>query len=125
MLGSAWLTIRQAQEALAQGRLEEAHRLLAQPEARGHKAASPLYGEIARAFVQRGRQHLEHNHPAAAWQDLRRAEQLGGMDTAAAELRQALVRLAMAEAHKLLEAGEPARAAQAVAVVNQVPNPPA
>ena len=42
MLGFAWLTLRQAQEALKSGRLEEALRLLEQPGARSHRRTHDL-----------------------------------------------------------------------------------
>jgi len=42
MLGFAWLTLRQAQEALKNGRLEEAQRLLEQPAARSHRRTRGL-----------------------------------------------------------------------------------
>jgi len=37
MFGFAWLTLRQAQEALKNGRLEEAQRLLAQSSVHNHR----------------------------------------------------------------------------------------
>ena len=40
MLGFAWLTVRQAQEALRAGRLDEALGLLNQPTVRAHKRAN-------------------------------------------------------------------------------------
>jgi hypothetical protein len=110
MLGLGWLTIRQAQEALDNGRLEEAHRLLCQPEVQGHKGASPLLRQIAKNLVDRGEQHLRHDDPAAAWNDLRLAEKIAGSERGVARLRQALTKLGLEETHKLLDAGEPARA---------------
>ena len=125
MLGSAWLTLRQAQEALQSGRLEEAYRLLRQPDVQGHKGASPLLKEVAEGFVRRGEQHLRHDNPAAAWGDLLKAEQVGGTDDGAARLRQALTRLGLAEVRQLLEAGEPSRAADAIGRLNRGATPPA
>jgi len=54
MIGFAWLTLRQAQEALKNGRLEDAHRLLGQSAAQGHKRSWELLQQLARGFVQRG-----------------------------------------------------------------------
>ncbi len=110
MLGLGWLTLRQAQEALENGRLDEAHRLLSQPEVQGHKGASPLIRQVAQGFVQRGDQRLRHDDIAAAWNDLLQAEKLGCTDNEAARLRQELTQRALAEVRKLLEAGEPGRA---------------
>jgi hypothetical protein len=115
MLGLGWLTLRQAQEALEHGRLEEAQRLLDMPEVRGHKGAAPLLHQLAARFVARGEQHLRHDNAAAAWKDLCRAEQLGGTGSEADRLRQALTQRGLGEVRKLLEAGEPSRAAEAAA----------
>jgi tetratricopeptide (TPR) repeat protein len=115
MLGFAWLTVRQAQEALRSGRLEEALRLLGQPTVRAHKRAGDLLQQLARAFTERGERQLRHDDAIAAWNDLLKAEQVGVPESSAVRLRQALTRLGVAEVRALLEAGEPARAAEAIA----------
>jgi tetratricopeptide (TPR) repeat protein len=117
MLGFGWLTLRQAQEAVRNGRLDDAQRLLAQPGVKGHKRTWEVLRELARAFAERGLDHLRRGDSAAAWADLLRAEQTGVADPAAADLRQALTRLGLAEVRALLAAGEPARAAEAVALL--------
>src|SRR5712692_929815 len=114
MIGFAWLAIRQAQEALKNGRLEEAYRLLCQPAAQGHKRSFELLQQVAQGFVDRGERHLRREDPAAAWNDLVAAEQVGATGNAAAKLRQALTRLGLAEVRALLEAGEPARASEVI-----------
>src|SRR5438105_15843073 len=114
MIGFAWLALRQAQEALKNGRLEEAHRLLCQPAANGHKRSWELRQQVAQGFVERGEGHLRHEDAAAAWNDLIAAEQVGVNGSAAGCLRQALTRLGLAEIRSLLEAGEPQRAAEAI-----------
>jgi tetratricopeptide (TPR) repeat protein len=115
MLGVAWLTLRQAQEALKKGRPEEAHRLLCQPCAQGHKRSWDLLMQVARAFVQRGERHLRHDDPIAAWNDLVAAEQVGARDSSAAMLRQDLTQRGLAEIRALMDAGEPSRAAELIA----------
>jgi len=50
MLGTAWLTLRQAQEALKNGRLEEAQRLLSQSGAQGHRRSWNLLQQLARGY---------------------------------------------------------------------------
>jgi hypothetical protein len=115
MLGLAWLTLRQAQEALDNGRLEEAHRLLETPDVRGHKGTAPLLRQLAQMFVERGAQHLRHENITAAWNDLRKAEQLGDGGSKADQLRQELTKKGLAEVQKLLDAGEPSRATESVA----------
>ncbi len=115
MLGFAWVTVRQAQEALRAGRLEEALGLLNQPTVRAHKRANDLLQQLARAFTERGERHLRHDDAIAAWNDLLKAEQVGVPESSAVRLRQALTRLGIAEVRALLEAGEPGRAAEAIA----------
>src|SRR5262249_34985324 len=58
MFGFAWLSVRQAQEAIRQGRLEEALRLLEQPDLRSHKNRGELVLALGRAFAERGERHL-------------------------------------------------------------------
>jgi len=115
MLGFAWLTLRQAQEALKNGRLEEAHRLLCQSAAQGHKKSFELLQQVVRGFVERGERHLRQDDAEAAWHDLLQAEQLDRDNRDADRLRQALVRLGLAEARALLQTGEPGRAAESIA----------
>jgi hypothetical protein len=112
MLGFAWLAIRQAEEALRAGRLEEAHRLLGQPAAQGHKLSWELMRSVARGFVERGRQRFLHNDYEAAWHDLLQAEQLGQAESDAGKLRQDLVEVALLEARTYLRAGEPGKAVE-------------
>lgn len=115
MLGHAWLTLKQATEALKNGRLEEAHRFLCQTDAQGHKGSWELLQQVAKGFVERGERSLERDDAMAAWNDVLQAEQMGGVDADAARLRQALVRRGLGEARGLLEAGEPGRAADVLA----------
>jgi hypothetical protein len=115
MLGLGWLALRQAQEALKNGRLEEAHRLLGQVTVQGHKRSYDLLQQLARAFAERGERHLREDDPVAAWNDLLLAEQAAESEHAAARLRHALTRLGMAEVRSLLEAGDPGRAVEAIA----------
>src|SRR5947209_4332366 len=115
MLGFAWLAIRQAQEALKNGRLEDAHRILCQPAAQGHKKSFELLQQVVKGFVERGERQLGRNDAEAAWHDLLQAEQLDRDNRDADRLRQSLVRLGLAEVRAHLQAGEPARAAEAVA----------
>src|SRR5437764_7593061 len=104
MFGFAWLTIRQAQEALKNGRLEETLRLLEQPAARNHRRTGELLVQLARAFVERGERRLAQDQAEQAWSDLLQAETLA-QDKGSDRLRQALVRLGLAELRALLQAG--------------------
>src|SRR5260370_9475638 len=114
MLGFGWLTRRPAQEALKNGRLEDADRLLGQSAAQGHKRSWELLQQLARGFVQRGEKHLGQDDAAAAWNDLMHAEQIAGAESVAGRLRQALVRLGVGQVRALLEAGEPTRAVEII-----------
>src|SRR5438309_12074273 len=98
MLGFAWLTLRQAEDALKTGRLEEAHRLLGQPAAQGHKRSWQMLHDVARGFVRRGQQRAKHEDLEAAWHDLIQAEQLGRAESDAGRLRQDLIRSGLVEA---------------------------
>jgi tetratricopeptide (TPR) repeat protein len=115
MFGFAWLTLRQAREALKNGRLEEAQRLLNQSAAQGHKRSYDLLQQVAHGYAERGERHLRHDNAEAAWSDLLQAELLGNGETGADRLRQALVRLGLVQARSLLEASEPLRAADVLA----------
>jgi len=111
----AWLAMRQAQEALKHGRLEEALRFLSQPHAQDRRGAAALVGKLARAFVERGERSLRKDDPDAAWRDLLHAEHLQTPEKSAEHLRDALTRLGTAEVRALLQAGEPGRAEEVVA----------
>jgi tetratricopeptide (TPR) repeat protein len=115
MLGFAWLTLRQAREALKNGRLEEAHRLLSHHAVQGHQRSWELSRQLARAYVERGVRHLREDDPEAAWVDLGLAEEINASDAAAERLRKALARLGLAQVQGLLQAGDPAKAAEVVA----------
>jgi tetratricopeptide (TPR) repeat protein len=114
MLGFAWLTFRQAQEALKNGRLDEAQRLLSLPGVQGHRKLEGLLAQLARALVERGERHLRRDDVEAAWRDLLQAEHLQTAAKNTDRLRQALTRLGVAEIRALLQAGEPRRAEEAL-----------
>jgi hypothetical protein len=119
MLGIAWLTLKQAQEALKNGRLDEAHRLLSQSAVQGHKRSWELLQQLGQGFVERGQRHLRQDDPEAAWADLLLAEQVGAANGTAEKLRQELTRAGLAQVRNLLEAGDPRRAGEAIAQLRQ------
>lgn len=112
MLGLGWLYLRQAQDALKNGLLDDALRLLNQPAVKGNKRGGELVQQLGGALIERGERHLRQEDPVAAWNDLIKVEQLGLTDVRMNQLRQALTRLGLAEMRALLEAGEPSRAAE-------------
>jgi tetratricopeptide (TPR) repeat protein len=115
MFGLGWLTLRQAQEALKGGRLDDAQRLLAQPNVQGYKHSWDTQQQLARAFAERGQKYLRQDNVAAAWADLLKAEQVLATEQTVIDLRHALTRLGLAEVRALLEVGEPGRALEAAA----------
>src|SRR4051812_13258603 len=119
MFGFAWLTLRQAQEALKTGRLEEALRLLRQPAARNHKRGGELLVALARAFAERGERHLGLDKTEDAWNDLLQAEALKTAEKTPDRLRQSPVRLGLAELRAMLLAGEVGRAEQLILRLRQ------
>lgn len=116
---STWMTLRQAQEAMRNGRLEDAHRLATQPDVKGHKRAGELLQRIGAGFLQRAQLHVQHDDDRAAWQDLLQAEAAGVHDKAALKLRQDLIRRGVNETRNFLEAGEPTRAVETVRLLRE------
>lgn len=116
MLGNAWITLRQARAALANGHLDEALRLLGERSVQGHRQSWALIEELTRGFVERAEKKLANNDIAGSWADLAHAEAVAptGQSAAVGRLRQALAAQGLAEARAHLEAGEPRRAAETV-----------
>ncbi|MFO0925617.1 MAG: hypothetical protein U0736_01090 [Gemmataceae bacterium] len=119
MFGFTWLTLRQAEEALKHGRLEEALRLVEQPAVRTHRKGGVLVVRLARAYVERGEAAFRRDDAERAWADLLQAEALHTTPRDADRLRQALVRLALAQLRALLQAGDTARAEELVVQLRQ------
>jgi hypothetical protein len=113
MLGFGWLTLRQAQEALRTGRLDDARKLLSHPQAEGRRGLSTLLTRLGHAYVERAERRLRLDDVEGAWRDLLQAEEILQGDPGAETLRLALTRLGLAEVRAALEAGDPARARDA------------
>ncbi len=95
------LRLRQAQVALNDGRLDEAHRLLEAPSLREHRKGQRLVNRLARRFGDRAREHLEAGQPRAALADCGLAIALAGPKPAFVALRD--------EAQTALEHGRAAK----------------
>lgn len=119
MFGFAWLTLRQAQEALRQGRLEETLRLVELPAVRTHRRGGELLVRLAKAYIDRGEAHLKRDDVDAAWADLLQAEQLSVAPKVAERLRLGLTRLGIAELRAQLQIGDTTRAEEAVMKLRQ------
>jgi hypothetical protein len=107
MSDSPWLVMRQVEEAVANHRPEDAHRLLEPLIAEGYRKASRLAREVVKAYVARATKLLDQENTDAAWQDLLDAEALNTGEKAVADLRQTLARLGLVQAGGSLEAGDP------------------
>jgi hypothetical protein len=109
------LTLRQAQEAVAAGRPDDAHRLLEPLLADGHRRAFKMAREVVKAYLARARGFLDQHNPDAAWREVIAAETLNTGEKAVSELRQTLVRLSLVQVRGMLEAGRPVDAIDHVA----------
>jgi hypothetical protein len=116
MLGTAWLTLRQARAALANGYLDEAERHLNSPAVRGHQKTWALIEELHRAIVARAEHKLKNGDVSAAWADLLKLEASApaGKAIGVGHLRQMLVAHGLDQARKHLDAAEPRHAAEII-----------
>jgi hypothetical protein len=89
------LKLKQAEVALADGRLDEAYDLVRQPGLREHRGGQALVTRLAAALVDRGRVHLGGGHAAQALADCEKAEKLAGNAPPVAELRSAAVEVVL------------------------------
>jgi len=94
------LRIRQAETALAGGRLDEAYELARAQDVRAHRRGQRLIGRLVTALVDRGRQHLSAGQVAEAIGDCGKAGILGGNTQEIAELRASAVEAMMAKDRK-------------------------
>ncbi len=121
----AWMVKYQAREALKHGRPEEAHRLLDAMVAAGDRKAWALRGEVIRGYVDRAERALRHDDIEAAWKDLNRVSPLATpVDPGVSQLKEVLVRLALAEIRAMLEAGKPLQALEAIGRLRERPSDP-
>ena len=81
------LRIRQAECALADGRLDEAYDLACRDDVRQHRRGQKLVGRLVSRLVERGTKHLDAERFTQALADCDRASRLGGNQPAIGELR--------------------------------------
>jgi len=84
------LRIRQAECALADGRLDEAFEIAQAEDIRRHHHGQRLIGRLARAMIQRGQENLAANRFQPALTDCNKAEKLGGNLPEITQLRAAI-----------------------------------
>ena len=84
------LRIRQAECALADGRLDEAFEIAQVDEVRRHRHGQRLIGRLARAMIRRGQENLAAKRFQPALLDCNKAEKLAGAAADVAQLRAAI-----------------------------------
>ena len=84
------LRIKQAEHALADGRLDEAFEIAQADDVRRHRQGQLLIGRLTRALLQRGQTSLEADQLGSALADCNKAEKLGGNLPEIAQLRAAI-----------------------------------
>ncbi len=84
------LRIRQAECALADGRLDEAFEIAQMEDIRLHRHGQRLIGRLARALVRRGQENLAGKRFQPALLDCNKAEKLAGSAAEVAQLRTAI-----------------------------------
>ncbi len=87
-----FLRVKQAQFALADGRLDEAHSLLSRDSVRSHRHGQRLATKLVKAYVKRGQAHLDEGRLHEALADCDKAGSLGGHQADVAELRGSVVK---------------------------------
>jgi len=84
------IRIKQAECALADGRLDEAFEIARAEDVRRHHLGQRLIGKLSRALAERGRNSLSAGQFQQALSDCNKADRLGGNLPEISELRQAI-----------------------------------
>jgi len=84
------LRLKQAETAIADGRLDEAFDIVQSEQIRQHRRGQKLIGRLARAFAKRGQENLESERIQLALLDCNKAEKLAGNTDDVARLRSAI-----------------------------------
>ncbi len=83
-----FVRLKAAENALRDGRLDEAHRLATAPDLREHRRGAAVLAALTERFIERARTHFHADRFTEALMDLDRAEAGGVMKEQIAELRQ-------------------------------------
>ncbi len=73
---NTWLTMRQIDEALQEGRLDDAFQLANHSKVRGYHHAGDLLRTLGLAFLERARFRIKQKEMVEAWQDWQHAQEL-------------------------------------------------
>ena len=84
------IRLKQAETAVADGRLDEAFEIVQSEQIRQHRRGQKLIGRLARAFAKRGQENLEAERIQLALGDCNKAEKLAGNTDEVARLRSAI-----------------------------------
>jgi tetratricopeptide (TPR) repeat protein len=84
------LRLKQAESAMADGRLDEAFDIVQSKDIREHRRGQKLIGRLALAFTKRGLANLEAERIQLALGDCNKAEKLAGNTADVAKLRSAI-----------------------------------
>jgi len=84
------LRLKQAESAMADGRLDEAFDIVQSDSIRQHRRGQKVIGRLARALAKRGRENLEAERTQMALLDCNKAEKLAGNTADVAKLRSAI-----------------------------------
>jgi len=114
MLGQWRIALRQADDAVKAGRLDEALRLASKPEVADHHFAVQLRNKVAMELIARAARRGEADDLPGAIDDLRVAEGLGAPPDALAATRLGLAERVAVELRANLDAGEPAQVAERI-----------
>jgi hypothetical protein len=84
------LRLKQAESAIADGRLDEAFDIVQSEDIKQHRRGQKLIGRLARAFTKRGQENLDAERIQLALVDCNKAEKLAGNSTDVVKLRSAI-----------------------------------
>lgn len=117
MFQSWRLKLREAEEALQHGQLDEARQLLLNSELQVYLPGKRLSGRVASGLAERACQRAIQGDMSAAWRDLDAARSLVGVTAPLIAARQEIVAVAMADAESHLAANDPV---QTIAVLEKL-----
>ena len=92
--GLLFVRMKAAERALRDGRFDQAYRMAVEPDICGHPRGARLLAGLAKAFVQRAREHYRAERFTEALLDLGKADRCGGMEAQVAELREQITTVA-------------------------------
>lgn len=92
--GLLFVRMKAAEQALRDGRLDDAFRMASEVEIAGQARGARLLAKLADAFVVRARDHYRAERFTEALVDLGKADQCGGQESETAELREQVLTVA-------------------------------